>query len=240
MNKNRWSIWIDVEGFSALYRVNEARAIQVLGELMESLFNIGTTVFSRSPDRLFIHQFGDGFVIVSDFPEARPDRPIAVCLAVMRHLLIRGIVTKAAISGGGFSDVGSRYPETVLKASKDRRHVNLGEGLMTIIPVMGTALITAHKLAAQRSGAVLLLDPLIFAEVPSDVSIQPGLPAVVDWVHSNRPQVVEICQAAGLINVEAPIAEACLRRYIHANRTKLSKEWVRSTLESVNMLADGP
>ena len=84
---DRWSIWIDVEGFAPRYNENSCQAILFLNELMASLYRIGTHVFSEPPDRLFIHQFGDGFIIVSDFPEKEPTRPINICMAIMRHLL---------------------------------------------------------------------------------------------------------------------------------------------------------
>jgi hypothetical protein len=235
MGKNRWSVWIDVEGFSAIYSTDEARAIRALGELMEALFNIGRSVFAEPPDRLFIHQFGDGFVIVSDSEETTPDRPVAICLAAIRHLLARGVVTKAAISGGGFADIGSCYPQTVMSDAKDRHRVKMGRGLMTIIPHMGTALIASKKLADQRSGAVLLIDPSVFAGVPTGVTLKPGTLPVIDWVHSNFAKVDEICSLAGLTKVNADVAEMCLRGYIHAYRGTLREEWITSTLESVGM-----
>jgi hypothetical protein len=95
---NRWSIYIDVEEFSGIYRRRQGRAIQALGKLMEALFLVASKKFSTAPERLFIHQFGDGFVVVSDFIEPNPQRPIAICLAAMRHLIGKGVATKAAIS----------------------------------------------------------------------------------------------------------------------------------------------
>jgi hypothetical protein len=75
---SRWSIWsiyIDVEGFSEIYRLRQGRAIQALGELLEALFLIASKKFPATPERLFIHQFGDGFVVVSDFIEPNPQTP---------------------------------------------------------------------------------------------------------------------------------------------------------------------
>jgi hypothetical protein len=92
---SRWSIYIDVEGFSESYRFRQGRATQALRELMEALFLVASKKFPTAPERLFIHQFGDGFVVVSDFMEVSPQRPIAICLVVMRHLIGRGVATKA-------------------------------------------------------------------------------------------------------------------------------------------------
>jgi hypothetical protein len=72
---SRWSIYIDVKGFSEIYRLRQGRAIQALGELMEALFIIASKKFPTAPERLLIHQFGDGFVVVSDFMEPNPQRP---------------------------------------------------------------------------------------------------------------------------------------------------------------------
>jgi hypothetical protein len=129
MMNNRWSIWIDVEGFSNRYKEDSSQAIVSLNELMSSLYRIGVHIFSESPDRLFIHQFGDGFIVVSDFPEREPTRPIEICIAIMRHLLKRGVATKAAISAGDWGDISSCYPEEVSSVTQDRRFLRIGEGI---------------------------------------------------------------------------------------------------------------
>ena len=237
---SRWSIYIDVEGFSEIYRLRQGRAIQALGELMEALFLIASKKFPATPDRLFIHQFGDGFVVVSDFMEPNPQRPIAICIAVMRHLIGRGVATKAAISGGDFADISSCYPETVLAASRDRRHVNIGEGVMTIIPVMGMALIAPYKLANRRSGAVLLLDSTIFVSLPIGIIAKPGSPVVIDWVHSDFPLVAEIAKAAELETPDASATEAYLRSYIDNNKSTLGAGWVSTTLDPFGMVTSLP
>jgi hypothetical protein len=232
---NRWSIYIDIEGFSEIYKRRQGRAIQALGELMEALFLIASKRFPQAPERLFIHQFGDGFVVVSDVMEPNPERPIAICLAVMRHLICRGVATKATISGGDFADISSSYPERVLAAAQDRRHVNIGDGVMTIIPVMGTALITPHKLANRRSGAILLLDSTIFFQLPIGVIAQAGSPAVIDWVHSECHLIAEVAEIAGLVTADADVTERHLRSYIDENRNTLGIDWITSTLESVGL-----
>lgn len=237
---SRWSIYIDVEGFSEIYRLRQGRAIQALGEVMETLFLVASKKFPTAPERLFIHQFGDGFVVVSDFMEPNAQRPIAICLAAMRHLIGRGVATKVAISGGDFADISSCYPETLLNASHDRRHVNIGEGVMTIIPVMGMALIAPYKLANRRSGAVLLLDPTIFVSFPVGIIAKPGSPAMIDWVHSDFPLVAEVATTAGLMTLDASATEAYLRSYIESNRSTLGADWVSATLDSVGMASCSP
>jgi hypothetical protein len=105
---------------------------------------------------------------------------------------------------------------------------------MTVIPVMGSALISPYKVAAKRSGAVLLLDPVPFSAVPPGVKLSSTAPLVVDWVHSDFPLVNKICEGAGLIKVGPESAAHHLRQYIHGN-CGLSKKWVSSTLKSVGL-----
>jgi len=100
----RWAISIDIEGFSKHYEHSEDRktyAILALGELMNSVFLVGSQCFPGTPEkifseRLFAHQFGDGFLICSDFPESDASRAIAIAVAIMRHMTLKGYVTKAA------------------------------------------------------------------------------------------------------------------------------------------------
>jgi len=233
-DSNRWSIYIDVEGFSALYESDSTRAIWALSTLMGALYRVGAKAFPTVPDRLFIHQFGDGFVIVSDFPEGTAERPLAVAIAVMRHMIAKGVATKSAISSGDFSDIFGCYPSEVQEAADNHRHVRIGDGLMTIIPVMGSALISPNKLAARKSGAVLLLDTTKFATTPTGLKLSSASLTVVDWVHSDFPLIREICGRAGLIPVTAEAAENFLRGYIRTNEG-LSAEWVSSTQGSVGL-----
>jgi len=164
----RWAINIDIESFSKHYEYNEQRktyAILALGELMNSVFLVGSQCFPGTPERnfserLFAHQCGDGFLVCSDFPEPDASRAIAIAVAIMRHMTMNGYATMAAISAGDLSDIKGCYPKP-MRDSQDER-LDIGMGLMTIISVMGTALTKAHKLAATRKGAVLILDESLF------------------------------------------------------------------------------
>jgi len=76
--KGRWAISIDIEGFSKHYEYSEDRktyAIFALGELMNSVFLVGSRCFPGTPEknfseRLFAHQYGDAFLVCSNFPES--------------------------------------------------------------------------------------------------------------------------------------------------------------------------
>lgn len=113
-----WAINIDIEGFSKNYEYSENRktyAILAIGELMHSIANIGTRCYPGDPkinfsDRLFAHQFGDGFIICSDYPESTSLRAISIAVSIMRHMISKGFATKAAISKGDISDIRGCYP----------------------------------------------------------------------------------------------------------------------------------
>jgi hypothetical protein len=232
---NRWAIWIDIEGFSDLFKINEPRAILALGELMEALYKIGSSVFDRYGDRLFIHQFGDGFVIISDFYEETPYRPIVISIVFMRHLVSKGFVCKSSISTGSFADISSCYPKKVLEASQDRRCVRLVSGIMTILPVMGTALIAAHKLSDRRRGSVLIFDSSRFAVLPKQFRVNSCDPTSVDWVHSNPKAIKDICKKADLEYLKPEMAKDLMKKYINKNRKNLPNEWIDSTEEDLSL-----
>ncbi len=236
MMRNRWSIWIDVEGFSNLYRKNSSQAILHLNELMASLYRIGVHVFSESPDRLFIHQFGDGFIVVSDFPEKEPTRPLAICIAIMRHLLKKGVTTKAAIAAGDWGDISSCYPDEVIKVAQDRRFLRIGQGIMTIIPVMGMALIAAHKLSGTDNGALLLLDTSFFSGIPNEIIYKSGTASTIDWIHTELPDVESICKKASLDNLTTKEAEELIKSYINENSDSLPKNWVERTKATLSLV----
>ena len=122
-----------------------------------------------------------------------------------------------------------------MQASKDRRHVAIGGSVMTILPLMGSALINAHKLASQRPGSVLLIDYSAFAAIPEGVLFQTCQPGVIDWIHSDLSMVEEICSMAGLEYMEPESSANKLQEYIKKNRADLSEKWISSTPNSLGM-----
>jgi hypothetical protein len=61
MPSDRWSIYIDVEGFGVTYEKNDQAPIS-LDVLMERIYLIGSKCFCGSSNRIFAHQLGDDFV----------------------------------------------------------------------------------------------------------------------------------------------------------------------------------
>jgi hypothetical protein len=152
----RWAINIDLEGFGHLYGM-ENLVLLSLGELMEGIFRIGTQYYPESPDRISAHQIGDGFVIVSNFQEEETFlRPLAIAISLLRHVAHSGRYAKATISDGDFADILSCYPTSVIDAAGPDKRVRLGRGIMTLFPVMGTALIRAISVAKKCPSGPLL------------------------------------------------------------------------------------
>jgi hypothetical protein len=143
---DQWVINIDMEGFSYLWE-REDRVLLSLGELMNAIFRIGWRSYSDYGDRLFVHQIGDGFIIKSDVHEENLERPLTIAIALMQHVASTGRFAKATIAEGDLPDIKGCYPREVMDNLEDGNRVRLGKGLMTIFPVMGTALINSIKVA---------------------------------------------------------------------------------------------
>lgn len=201
----RWGISVDIEGFSALYESGESgkdRAIWALHELMDAIIKIGQHAYPgdvtlNEADRIFAHQFGDGFVIVSSFEETDSSRCVAIATTIMRHMAIRGFCTKAAISIGDMADINGCYPDSV--RFSDNGTLPLGAGLMTTIPVMGTALTKAYKLSSRVSGSVLVVDKLAFEHIPDFlVASCNDEYCFIDWRSNEHGLAQTISEKSGL------------------------------------------
>jgi hypothetical protein len=228
----RWSIFIDVEGFGPLYLKDPTHALISLGVLLDGVFKVGNVL--RSSHRVFAHQIGDGVILVADIPGPKPDGPIAIAIALMRHMLAAGVLGKAAVSLGDFADVRGCYPPSIRDNMDARGAIRIGDGLMTIFTVMGSALIAAYKLSAKRSGACLLVDGEAYSELPEYVKAGVGSLAIVDWVHSAIPAASQVAKEAGLTMVTNDRAEEMLRSYLRTHRAGLRSDWIKNTLDGVN------
>ncbi|MBA4090240.1 MAG: hypothetical protein C0494_06570 [Sphingobium sp.] len=109
--RKRWSIWIDIEGFSTLWERGN-KAVFGLNALMEGIYRIGSDVYHDDGERLFAHQFGDGFIIVADFHESELDRCTAIAVALMRHVSRAGCLARAAIAEGSLPTSPAYGPES--------------------------------------------------------------------------------------------------------------------------------
>lgn len=203
----RWCIHIDILGFSDLWESNMQKAIIPLQKLMEAIFRIGTHVCSNTKDRLFVHQIGDGFAIVSDCHEESFERPILIATALMRHVTATtGNFISAAISEGDFADITGCYPDEVRRSSQDGI-VMLGDGIMSTFSVMGTAFIRAHKLSSKikPSWPFLVVSDCYRSRIPPNFSMKsmPNDILSINWIEGQRSIsfLNKIQNQAGLQNI---------------------------------------
>jgi hypothetical protein len=231
----QWAIWIDIEGFGRMWESGD-EGLWALRDLMEGIFLIGQEVYPESPERIFAHQLGDGFVIVGEFGGPTLEKPIAIALALLRHLSAGARYARAAVAEGDFADIVQCYPTRVLQA---RRHPNgyfMGGGLMTVTPVMGTALIRAHQVSkASTKGSLLLIRKEDEDRIPEGAVVRELGPrgyVTVDWIHSEVPLAVQIAARAGLRNPGAHDLERKLLQYC---RDEIGTPWAQGTLASVGL-----
>ena len=87
----------------------------------------------------------EGFVIVSDFPEKKLERPISIATILMQMILLNGGTARGGISHGGFADILGCYPDEIVDNLIDSGYLRLGAGIMAIFQFMGDAIINSHK-----------------------------------------------------------------------------------------------
>ena len=216
MTIGRWAISIDLEGFGHFYD-KEHLVLASLGDLMEGIFHIGTQYYPKPPDRIFAHQLGDGFIIVSEFPEATLERPVAIAIALLRHVANTGRYSKATISEGDFADIQSCYPDSIIEAMGSDRTVRLGTGIMSIFPVMGTALIRAVSMAKKcPSGPLLAVSAESRSRLPDGVVVH-SVPSedilIIDWLHSECDLAVNVAAESRLNWQDTSKLEEQLKEY---------------------------
>jgi hypothetical protein len=230
MHDFRWAIYIDIEGFSTLYD-RENQVLLALGDLMEGIFLIGARCYPESPERIFAHQTGDGFVIVSEFGSESLEVPVSIAIALLRHIAARGRFGKAAIGEGDFADITGCYPQIVREALIGDSSVRMGGSIMTLFPVMGTALIDAVGVEKRSpSGALLTTSSDNQSRMPSScvmTELHGARVISIDWVHSDLPLVTALQKYAGLGKPSATAIERAFNLY--CDNQQPPEHWVEST-----------
>jgi hypothetical protein len=246
----KWAIYIDVEGFGTLLKSDDpnkvGRALQGLRRLTTALFNVAATAYpGRDPgnpfERLFMHQFGDGYLIWPDFCEDELERPILICVAIMRSLICAGIAIKTAISFGSLSDLFGIYGADIRNRVDNRGNARPGHGLMTFTPALGTALDNAYKLGSAMTGAQLVVDFRAIGqnELPTWLGWAPTTPTnstwgIVDWVHGTSARLERFCQVSGLTCPNSQDTERHLESYMSLVPMPPEK-WRQHTLASAGL-----
>ena len=235
---DQWAIYIDIEGFSATY-AQSTQPLVSLGALMDAIHTIGSRCYPETPHRLFAHQLGDGFVIVGEFGWPDLEQPTTVAIGLLRTVLHAGGVAKAAISEGQLADIVGCYPRRIqeLYSQSYGGAFPMGGGLMTVLPVMGTALINSFKLLYSPqtpSGSLLIVPKSQASRLPAGVRfIENGELCILDWLHASYPELTDLISRAQLPAAKEDVMIAALYRYIKEN--KLSEKWVDNTILYLNL-----
>lgn len=236
----RWSIYIDIEGSSVLYKESEYRFFCVMDALMDGICRIGKEVSPTKIGTLYVHQTGgDGFILVSDSITVTPEIPISIAVVLMQTVLSKGGIAKAGISQGNFADVKGCF-QTLRTFHSKSGVIQLQDGLLRVFPVMGTALINAHRIATRDPrGARLGLDASMATEsLPSGVVISHAEKEmlVVDWIHTKTPLMQEIVSRTEMRLPAPHDMEKLLKQYI-ANAHGVNTEWADNTLKLNTQMA---
>jgi len=227
----RWAIYIDIEGFSALYPEGND-ALWALNKLMLAVYRIGTMVYSESPDRIFAHQVGDGFLIVSDFHEENLERAVSIAIVLMKFITSFGLFARASISEGELGDIVGCYPKEVTDNTRksDDSSAPMGAGLMTIFPVMGTALINAVGVDKRAPRGPIFSAPSEYSSrLPEHIitkDIEGSQNIAIDWVNTESSLLTEIKEGALLEFPSKDNLHTLLETYI--GKHTLPQDWVQS------------
>lgn len=215
----RWAVYIDVEGFGLKWNDKTMDAFRGINSLMQGIFWIGDRYYREPPDRLFAHQFGDGFLVASDFHEESLDRPVLVAVALMRHLLANGETTKCAIAEGELSDIQNCYPVEIRNQLKDW-NIQFGAGVMTISQVLGSALINAvHLQKKLPSGPLLGISKDNARRISSCMRLAPvdDERVVINWLLGEPDGLRELQTAVGFERFSEDQRVKQLVDYLNAN-----------------------
>lgn len=232
---DKWSLFIDIEGFSNMYRTGEkARALELLSGLMLDLYKIATRIYSNEYSRLFIYQVGDSFLVAPDYREQNIKRPLSIALALMRATVWRNGSARAAISHGEMEDVLSCYPQEI-RNNVDNAYIRLPAGVMsvmTIFQVMGDALVNAYKLSRFKPRGPRLLMDCEYESQLEDIGVsildRDSNHLGIDWIHSEVDLVDDLLQNMGIGAFSTQDIESLLRDYVNRYEAALPTDWKES------------
>jgi hypothetical protein len=149
----------------------------------------------------------------------------------MRHMAIKGFCTKAAISIGDMADINGCYPDSV--RFSDHGILPLGAGLMTTIPVMGTALTKAYKLSSRVSGNVLVVDKLAFEYIPDFLVASCNDECFfIDWRSNEHDLARTISEKSGLEFGDRNHLLDLFEQYIE-REPKPPEKWIKGSRASI-------
>lgn len=234
----RWVSYIDIEGFGSLYDRDDG-VLTALRDLMHAIFLISEKYCPESPNRIFAHQTGDGFAVVGEFNSESWLAPVSITIALLRHVAAGARFAKATIGEGGFADITGCYPKPVLDARDESGTVRMGGSVMTLFPVMGTALIDAVGIQKRApSGALFAISADNCSRIPAGCLLkvnEESRIATIDWVGCRLDEVAKIQNVAGL---RAPTSEHIRTRFAeYVSKLPPPEKWTKGSAEYAGLSA---
>ena len=143
-----------------------------------------------------------------------------------------GVFARGAIAEGELSGITGCYSNEVMNEcdNGDWSTSRMGAGLMTIFPVMGTALINAVGIDKRSPKGPLLTLPKNYSDRISSSFIVNNISDTeivsIDWVHTEFELISKIRDKALLKYPSPENLELLLKNYI--SKHKLPTEWIGS------------
>jgi len=243
-SSRRWGLYVDIEGFSAMYGTSQrgqthaVQALAALASLVEGVHRLITRPPKGFPS-IGAHQMGDGFIIVSHCCDEPPIQPVALAVALMRHVLQRGFLCKAGISVGDFHDIGGCYRSGTGEALGNNLVIRHQSNVMTLYPVIGSALINAFKIQGREPrGPLLLVDRDFLSE---QIASSLGLltmrvsPRVLDvdvlavnWLRTPAGPIRPALESLGLANTSPLALSRRLQEKIQSVARVVGDDWLQN------------
>lgn len=87
---------------------------------MEGIYRIGSSASATAHNRLFAHQTGDGFIIVSGFGAGRVTMPLAISIVLMRFVATGGGMAKVVPLHDNLGEDDRDNPGEVVRGDRDK------------------------------------------------------------------------------------------------------------------------
>jgi len=236
MTMKRWCIFIDIEGFKNIFACNDKFALYLLGKMLHLIYKVGSVVYPNEPERLFVHQFSDGFAIISSLPENNLKRPINIAVFLMQQFLLAGGAAKVGISDGDFYDIQGCYPKEIYDKINEGT-LEIGDGIIRVSTCLGEALINAYKiLTLSPSGPGLFIDRSLYNFIPSEtLFINENKNSMgINWIEYQNEDIRII---ARLVKIKIPsIIELTSQLDDYLKKWDLSNtDWGRNALKYIKL-----
>ena len=228
-------IYLDIEGFSEIYKKNEGKAYDILSELVSDIYHIMTRIFhdttrsiSEARLSLITYHLGDAFFI-SPGPlgwDLNLEIPLSISITLMKALSRIGAFAKTAISYGNMVDYSSIFPSDI-QNNIEHSYIKTHTGLFTIFPVMGLGWINAVKLSEKDSGPLLLLDQNFQESLDkSKFRLIEGYDLnyiCIDWINTKNELITEIFNKINITQPSPDDIRKSLSGYLEIN--DMGKRW---------------